>query len=100
MDIFIINFNNYRFFSTILQKQKCKTHNLFAGEVEQPGPQDGGREEPQEYEARHDGVAHLRVGGEVARRALPQRVEQAAHGGRALRVRRRDGREHLRRARA
>lgn len=72
------------------------THNLLGGEIKEPRAEDGGREEAQEYEAGHDGVAHLRVGGEVARRALPQRVEQPAHGRRARAVWHSDRREHLR----
>lgn len=68
---------------------------MLGSEIKEAWSEYGGREEPQEDEARHHRVAHLRVAREVARRALPQRVEQAAHGARAHRVRRRDGREHL-----
>lgn len=68
---------------------------MVLGEIKELRAEDGGSEEPQEDEARHHRVAHLRVGGEVPRGALPQRVEQPAHGRRARRVRRRDRREHL-----
>lgn len=58
---------------SILHKKQAiivNTYNLLRSEIKQPGPEYGGREEPQEDEARHDRVAYFRVAREVSRGAL------------------------------